>query len=160
MSMRNLFWEYSVSTYDKQGVEEECLRAQNALGVDVNALLYASWLASIDQRLSFSHLEGLESSVQEWRSRVVLPLRGLREQLRDYPEAGALREGVKSLELQAEHEQQDIMWRYYLLAPALSVAPRPLQENLALLFESIGCERDRWLPVVPYLLSVLRTPRR
>ncbi len=160
MSMRNLLWEYSLATYAKPGVEEECLRAQNALGADVNGLLYASWLASIDQRLSFAHLEGLEESVQQWRERVVLPLRGLRQQLRDFPEAESVREGVKSLELQAEQEQQDLMWRYYLLAPALTVTPRPLQENLALLFESIGCERDRWLPVVPYLLSVLRTPRR
>ena len=107
VSMRNLFWEYSLATYAKPGVEEECLRAQNALGADVNGLLYASWLASIDQRLSFAHLEGLEESVQQWRERVVLPLRGLREQLRDYPEAQALREGVKSLELQAEQEQQN-----------------------------------------------------
>jgi uncharacterized protein (TIGR02444 family) len=157
--MRNLFWEYSLATYQRKGVAEECLRAQNALSLDVNQLLYASWLASIDQQLSFAHLNGLEAAVRDWRERVVLPLRHLRQQLKGFSPASDIRESVKGLELQAEQEQQDMMWRYYLLAPALSVASRPLQENLALLFESTGCERERWLPVMPYLLSVLRSPR-
>ena len=160
MSMRNPFWEYSLATYARPGVEEQCLRAQDALGADVNGLLYASWLSSIDQRLSFAHLEGLDSAVTQWRESVVHPLRTLRRQLRDVPEASAVHDGVKALELQAEQQQQDMMWRYYLLAPALVVTERPLQENLALLFESSGCERQRWLPVMPYLLSVLRGPRR
>jgi uncharacterized protein (TIGR02444 family) len=158
MSMRNLFWEYSLSAYARPGVEEHCLRAQNALGADINQILYASWLASIDQRLNVLHLQNLDEAVQEWRVNVVEPLRYLRQQWRDYQPADLLREELKVLELRAEQEQQDMMWRYYLLAPALATRPQPLQDNLALLFRTMGCERDRWLPVVPPLLSALRQP--
>lgn len=145
-----------MASYDRQGVAEQCLRAQDELQVDVNMLLYASWLASIDQRLSFAHLEGLDEMVREWRQRVVRPLRELRRQLRGYAEAEPVRESVRTLELQSEQRQQDMMWRYYLLAPALVVSRRPLAENLALLFESMDCAREDWQPRLSALVAVLR----
>ena len=157
--MRNLFWEYSLATYRRRGVAEHCLRAQNALGIDINFLLYASWLASIDQRLDFSHLRGLDANVGQWREEVVVPLRNLRQHWRSLPAAAELRTELQAIELRAEQNQQDMMWRYYLLAPPLQSRPRPLQENLVLTFESQGCDRERWMAVVPYLLSALRAAR-
>ena len=154
--MQNPIWEYSLAAYGRPDVAQACLRAQDELGVDVNILLYASWLASTDQRLNFSHLEGLDQAVRDWRERVVSPLRGLRRELRDYAEAESVRDAVKSLELQAEQQQHDMMWRYYLLAPSLVMVKQPLQENLALLFESVGCDRERWSMEVPALMGALR----
>jgi hypothetical protein len=66
-----------------------------------------------------------------------------------------VRDSVKALELQSEERQQDMMWHYYLLAPALYVSRQPLEENLVLAFESMGCERTHWSPVVDALLPVL-----
>ncbi len=155
MSMSNPIWEHSLVAYGREGVARECLRAQDELQADVNVLLYASWLASTDQRLNFAHLEGLEKAVGEWRQRVVLPLRTQRQALRDYADAASVCESLQALELQSEEEEQNRIWRFYLLAPALVVAEQPLEENLALVFESTGCERERWQPMVQALLAVL-----
>ncbi len=155
MTMRNPIWEFSLELYRREGVAEQCLRAQNELDADVNVLLYAAWLASTDQRLSFAHLEGLDKAVGEWRARVVQPLRILRQSWREYAEAAAIRDAVKDLELRAEEQQQNRIWQYYLLAPALASVPRPLEENLALVFESMGCDRELWSPMSQALLAVL-----
>jgi uncharacterized protein (TIGR02444 family) len=155
--MVNPIWEYSLAVYGREEVARECLRAQDELQADVNTVLYAGWLASTDQRLSFAHLEGLDAAVGQWRERVVVPLRTLRRQLRDYPDGAAVRDSIKALELQSEERQQGMMWRYYLLAPALVVARQPLEENLVLAFESMGCERERWSPVVETLVPLLRS---
>ncbi len=155
MTMRNPIWEFSLAAYRREGVAEQCLRAQDELNADVNLLLYGAWLASTDQRLSFAHLEGLDKAIGEWRARVVQPLRTLRQSWRDYAEAVAIRDVVKDLELQAEEQEQNKIWQYYLLAPALTNVPRPLEENLALVFESMGCDRDHWSPLAQALLAVL-----
>lgn len=155
MTMRNPIWEFSVATYQREGVADECLRAQDELNADVNVLLYAAWLAATDQRLSFAHLEGLEEAIGEWRARVVQPLRTLRQSWRDYAGVAALRDVVKDLELRAEEQEQNRIWQYYLLAPSLTNVPGPLEENLALVFESMGCQREQWSPMSQSLLAVL-----
>ena len=48
-----------------------------------------------------------------------------------------MRESIKSLELQSERQQQDMMWDYFQSAQPLPVAPTPPLENLALLVDDI-----------------------
>ena len=155
MRMSNPIWDFSLTAYQRDGVAAHCLRAQDDLRVDVNVILYAAWLASTDQRLSFAHLEGLDRSIDEWRRRVVQPLRELRQSLREYDDAAGIRDSVKELELRGEEQLQNRIWQYYLLAPALVVDKRPLEENLTLVFESIGCDREAWYPLVQSLLPLL-----
>ncbi len=155
MRMSNPIWDFSLTAYKRDGVAAHCLRAQDELRADVNVILYAAWLASTDQRLSFAHLEGLDNSIGEWRRRVVEPLRSLRQSLREYDDAAGIRDSVKDLELQGEEQLQNRIWQYYLLAPALVVARRPLEENLTLVFESIGSDREHWYPLVQSLLPLL-----
>ncbi|MDX1735786.1 MAG: TIGR02444 family protein, partial [Halioglobus sp.] len=103
-------------------------------GLDVNTLLYAAWLASMGLDLSREHLQQVEAAVDDWRARVVRPLRELRVSLRDFEPALALREELKALELQAERGQQDIM---YALYSAYDPGNRPdaLPHNLALVLQ-------------------------
>ncbi|MDX1735201.1 MAG: TIGR02444 family protein [Halioglobus sp.] len=130
----NPFWDYSLSVYARPGVAAACLALQDDCGLDVNTLLYAAWLASMGLDLSREHLQQVEAAVDDWRARVVRPLRELRVSLRDFEPAVALREELTALELQAERGQQDLMYALYT-AYDPGTRPDALQHNLALVLQ-------------------------
>jgi len=129
--MTNPFWDFSLASYGRDGVSAKCLALQDEFNLDVNVLLYGAWLASLNSRLEREHLAALEVIIAPWREQVVLPLRTLRRNWREYPPAGSLRGEVKRLELQAERQQQDMMLAFLQTAPDLPFASQPLEENLA-----------------------------
>ena len=154
--MDNPFWEFSLAAYGLEGVSPACLAIQDELGVDVNILLYAAWLAATDRQLTRSHLAGLEDAVRPWRLRVVQPLRSLRQELRDYPAAASVREQVKELELNAERQQQDAMWHYYGNSEPPGVVEGALRVNLGALADSLPGYRgdaEKYLEVFAELLE-------
>ena len=91
----------------------------------MNLLLYAAWLAQREQRLSHEHLAGVEALIADWRDDMVKPLRALRQRWRQIPDAAAMRDEIKSLELRAERQQQDTMYAYYQGSAGLSWAAEP-----------------------------------
>lgn len=140
-TMSNPFWDYSLASYGLEGVAPGCLVLQDTCGLDVNVLLYAAWLAQMDQRLSGEHLAGLEAQIVDWRERVIKPLRALRRQLQDYPPASGMLEEIKALELRAEQQQQDLMFAFFQMNDDLPRASRPLRENLVLVAQ-FACPQD------------------
>jgi uncharacterized protein (TIGR02444 family) len=150
--MNNDFWSFSLACYGHSGVAKSALAAQDELGLDVNVILYAAWLASMNKVLSAAHLAGLEAAVAPWQARVVAPLRAQRRALKGYSVAAQIRESLKSLELEAEHRQQDMMWSFFLGAGDMEDSPEPLPGNLALLWQT-GHGR---CPVFSSLLEKLR----
>jgi uncharacterized protein (TIGR02444 family) len=130
--MDNPFWDYSLAVYARDGVADALLALQDGFGLDVNLLLYAAWLADRGLQLEPGHLAALEARVAPWREQVIRPLRRLRRQWRDYPEAAALRDALKVLELQAEQSQQALIWAYFRSAGPLPEAPGTLRHNLRL----------------------------
>jgi uncharacterized protein (TIGR02444 family) len=141
--MDNPFWDYSLAVYAGDGVADALLALQDRFGLDVNLLLYAAWLADRGLQLDAAHLAALEARVAPWREQVIHPLRRLRRQWRDYPEAAALREALKALELQAEQSQQALMWEYFRSAGALPEVPGTLRHNLRLA-AGAGARRPGW----------------
>ena len=135
--MSNDFWAFSLATYATDGVAETCIRVQDEMNLDVNLVLYACWLASMGRTMTLSHCVEIEKRISEWRQRVVLPLRALRRDLRNFSKAASLRENIKALELQAERQQQDMMWDFFQSVQPLPVGPtRPL-DNLMVLVDDI-----------------------
>ena len=130
--MSNPFWDYSVAAYSRDGVPQACLELQDCCGLDVNVLLYGAWLAVLDRRLTRPHLADIDVGVEEWRSKVVQPLRSLRRELRSYPAAAAIREDIKAVELRGERQQQDIMYEIHRACDAQPAAEQVLHENLTL----------------------------
>jgi len=128
--MTNPFWDFSLASYSRDGVPENCLALQDDFKLDVNVLLYGAWLASQDKRLEMEHLAALEVVITPWREQVVEPLRALRRRWREYPPADSLRGEVKRLELQAERQQQDMMLAFLRAASEPPGASQPLEENL------------------------------
>ena len=45
------FWRFSLATYRKPGVADACLALQDGCGVDVNVLLFVTWLGTQGRRL-------------------------------------------------------------------------------------------------------------
>ncbi len=107
--MNRSLWDFAVDTYARTGVEAALLELQDAKGADVLLVLYALWLDERAELLSQNGLATLDAELGPWRARVVEPVRALRKQWRDFPEAANLREALKKLELDAERHQLLIM---------------------------------------------------
>lgn len=138
--MSNPFWEFSLAHYELDDVPQACLVLQDEFGLDVNLLLYAAWLASLDLALTADHLAQVEAAVAAWREEVVLPTRELRRNLKEIPGADALREKIARLELEAEAHQQDLIFACY--RESVLQGPGNLAANLA---EVAGLGVDRAL---------------
>lgn len=111
---RSAFWTFSITIYARPGVAPACLDLQARHGLDVNLLLYAIWIGISGRgRLSRRALDhALELSVA-WSTQVVRPLRQVRTRLKHERPVGmpvsrveALRQAVKTAELDAEHLEQ------------------------------------------------------
>lgn len=152
--MNNPLWQFSVDRYDRPGVAELCLQAQDRCGVDVNFLLYAAWLADTGYHLDAEHLAGLTQATAQWRREVVSPLRTLRRQWRGVEEAAALREKLKSLELEAERSLQDTIWHYFRSRPP-AAGETDLRCNLLVVFVGQGVARDSGEKMVDSLARAL-----
>ena len=154
--MSNPFWDFSLSNYGRDGVAQTCLTLQDAFNLDVNVLLYGGWLAAMDQCLTADHLAGMEVIIAPWRERVVLPLRRLRRDWRDYPVASDLRDEVKTLELRAEQQQQDMMLAFYAAAGELPTARRPVASNLIVVASASCPDTDGWTLGIDQLAANLQ----
>jgi uncharacterized protein (TIGR02444 family) len=153
--MNNEFWTFSLATYAADGVAEAALAVQDEFDIDVNVLLYVSWMASRNHKMTHTHLAELEICIQQWRQRVVIPLRSLRRQLKDYPDAATVREGIKALELQSERQQQDMMWKFSNAAESLPALNCPLAHNLGLLVDSDQDDGGCWKTLLDCLATVV-----
>ncbi len=98
-------WSFSLNTYARPGVEGVCLQLQSA-GANVCLLLCGLWLEQRTVGCTEQRLQALFQVAGPWEVNVVQPLRALRTQWKiaaaDDPELNALREQIKTLELESE----------------------------------------------------------
>ena len=98
-------WDFALALYARPGVEEACLRAQDA-GENVCLLLCGAWLDARRIAWSADRQRLLQSLTQAHESTFIAPLRALRDSWRaaatSDTEVAVLREEVKQLELHAE----------------------------------------------------------
>ncbi|QJE72302.1 TIGR02444 family protein [Aerophototrophica crusticola] len=133
-------WTFSLTVYAHPGVAEACLHAQDALGQDVNLLLWAAWVgAAHGHGLSGGEVAAARAAVAPWSESVVLPLRALRRGLKagpppaPSPATDALRERVKALELEAERIEQDVLSAHPAVLRPGPVRAAALRANVGLL---------------------------
>lgn len=111
----NEFWTFSLALYAAPDVAAECLSLQDRYGVDVNLLLFFTWLgASRRKSLSASEVEQVRGRVAHWHATVVRPLRAVRRDLKEAraDSSQALRDRVKALELEAEQIEQAMLFEF------------------------------------------------
>jgi uncharacterized protein (TIGR02444 family) len=129
------FWTWSLATYARPGVADACLELQDRLGLDVNRLLLAWWLAANGLALPET-ADALAAFADPWQRQVVGPLRSVRRALKGsaLPGATALREAVKAAELEAERLEQHELERLTAMAgPAEGTPGELVARNLRVL---------------------------
>jgi uncharacterized protein (TIGR02444 family) len=110
----NDFWRFSLAVYAQVEVAQECLELQQALGVDVNILLFCAWIGTRSFALSRNDIEAASRTVAVWHENVVRPLRGVRQQIKILyrDEFGSFQASVKGTEIEAEQIEQAILFAY------------------------------------------------
>lgn len=137
-------WRFAVRLYGEPGISDLCLELQDRHGVDVPLLLWAAWVGvASGHALSTDELAAAEGAVRLWRRDVVAPLRAVRRRLKQgplpiAPTAGsaALRDRLKTIELEAERLQLDALARHPVATTGSADAGGALEVNLALLLPS------------------------
>jgi uncharacterized protein (TIGR02444 family) len=119
----NPFWRYSLRLYREPGIADICLQLQERSGVDVNVLLFVLWLAQEGRATGERDFHAIEEATARWRDETIRPLRAVRSRLKRPEiladtERSALRDAVKTIELQAERIEQRDLYRLSL-EPAL-----------------------------------------
>jgi uncharacterized protein (TIGR02444 family) len=112
-------WCFILRLYAEPRVADLCLHLQAKADVDVNVLLFAAY-AAVDRGwiLDRSALQLIDAAIEDWRQRVVVPLRALRRDLKSeslslrHPDSQALRDKVKADELFAEQIEFSLIMRF------------------------------------------------
>ena len=113
----NPFWDFSVDFYGREGVQERLIRLQESLKIDINVMLYCYWAAYIGEPiLTESQIENAVMRVKVWQKETVLPLREVRNKLKQYSCMDysvwfdEVRNKVIAAELEAERLEQLILY--------------------------------------------------
>ena len=109
MAAEDECWDFAQHFYATSGVSEACLALQDEFGADVCVMLHLLYLASGRRSLSDSGVVQLDAAARQWRETVIVPLRHVRQVLRQprmgYPERDTLRRQVVETEIEAERMQ-------------------------------------------------------
>jgi uncharacterized protein (TIGR02444 family) len=142
----NTLWDFSLRLYGKAEVSSACLKLQDEHGVDVNLLMFAAWQGRVRMaRLSAADVQAAVEATGPWRSRVVMPMRALRRDLKGaigtigaigavgtvgtvgteiHSDLEIIRAKVKALELESERMQLAALERLGLRLPTGGAAGR------------------------------------
>jgi uncharacterized protein (TIGR02444 family) len=141
------FWQFSVTFYAVPGVSPACVELQDRAKVDVNILFFLLWNATQGRALSKADLAEVERALGPWRDMAVVPLRQVRRALKAPPAsmpadaAEGFRTRIKSVELEAERLQQEVLYdlaQSGRLGRAISPPPEAARASVAAYQASIG----------------------
>ncbi|MBI3702368.1 MAG: TIGR02444 family protein [Rhizobiales bacterium] len=105
-------WAFALAVYGSDGVADDCLDLQERLGLDVNILLFAAFLGTVEGvGLEVSDIAAASAEVAHWQAEIVRPLRHVRRTLKPMRAEG-LRAQVKAAELEAEKIEMAMLWQW------------------------------------------------
>lgn len=107
------FWDYSLRTYAGAGVAAACIALQDRFGIDVNMMLFCSWIGHSGRGvMTGTELSAVRAAGAAWNEQVVGGLRMVRQTLKGgMPPApremsDALRRRILDIEVDSEHAEQ------------------------------------------------------
>jgi uncharacterized protein (TIGR02444 family) len=145
------FWAFSLSVYQDEDVQAECLDLQEHHGIDVNMLLFCAYLGAVHGAvLSDAEMRQAAELVADWHEHVVRGLRGARRALKAFATnpspfvstAEALRTGVKAMELEAERIEQTMLEQWSTARTAAGPRLEP-SAAVAANIQTLFAARDR-----------------
>jgi uncharacterized protein (TIGR02444 family) len=116
-------WRFSLRFYRRTGIADAAIALQDECGIDVNLLLFLLWLAAEGRLLSAAEVKQLDDEISAWRDLAIVPLRGLRRELKAMPgridgaAQEAFRSKIKAAELEAERLEQNALYAFAQAAP-------------------------------------------
>jgi uncharacterized protein (TIGR02444 family) len=142
-------WDFALAFYARDGVQEDCLTAQDRYGLDINALIFALYRARLG--LGF-HARDVVHLCEAMTGTIVGPIRNARVALKTPPAlvnataARTLREKVKAAELEGERLTLEALTRLPEgpVAPSLEAAlasiatPTPTDKDLDALLKRLA----------------------
>lgn len=110
------FPAFAGTVYAQDAVREVCLEWQDRHGVDVNLLLFACWFGLTRGEMPGELMQRAVQLSGAWQGRITGPLRRCRRDMKHWhpggprmprsPDYEALREQIKTAELEAERQQE------------------------------------------------------
>src|SRR5712691_2284935 len=77
------FWAFSLAVYGRDGVEDECLKLQELLKLDVNLLLFAAFVGAAEGvQLEREDIAVANTAIAGWHGEIVRSLRQARRALK------------------------------------------------------------------------------
>ena len=136
MGNTDSLWSFSVTIYRQPGVSHACLSLQDRLGLDVNVLLFCCWFGCTRGPLDGQTFNDALGFSRPWAEEVVHPLRAARTWMKannctQPVSQKLLREKIKTVELEAEHLQQDFLESLSSTKPAKFLEPELQLKNTA-----------------------------
>jgi uncharacterized protein (TIGR02444 family) len=98
-------WHFSLELWRHGAVQQELLTLQDEHGANINALLFAAWLALEGQ--CFVSDSVTHSGLSDWNASMTAPLRALRRQAKNA--SSELYQCLKNAELASERHEQALL---------------------------------------------------
>lgn len=102
-------WDFTLSVYGQDGVSQACIALQDRHGLDVDVILFCSWLGATGRgAIGREELDRAWGAIAAWQGEVVSALRAVRRRIKDgfpaAPEEAAkvVGKAVLSREIEAE----------------------------------------------------------
>jgi uncharacterized protein (TIGR02444 family) len=152
-------WAFSLTVYANSEVQKECLDLQDRCGLDVNLLLFCTFVGAYHRAQMSRDMVGEAAEfVGTWHKGIVINLREARRALKTFatgtlpPELSSarLRNDIKALELEAERFEQSMLeaWVGSRIAQWPRTEPREaIVHNVRTLFAA--CVRPPAVPSLP-----------
>ncbi len=132
---QSAFWDFTLESYPREGVQQAVIALQDKRGADVNLLFFCCYVAASGRgKLSRDDLAAADAALDPWRRQVTLPLRALRDAIKNteslwsIPGTPEVRGKVLGAEIDSERIAQGILEG---LAPAAPEGERSPAERRA-----------------------------
>ncbi|MFT6123241.1 MAG: hypothetical protein ACJAWS_002335 [Oleiphilaceae bacterium] len=139
LQLNNDFWQFSLSLWRNNKVQEVLLRLQDTQHLRVNLLLFSLWLG-IERKSIANHLLSILETTEPWHQQVVTPLRCVRQALPLQSPAPMLKPQVQNSELLAEQVEQALLFNCARKLPAATAkmnTNHPPDNTLSILIKNL-----------------------
>jgi len=137
MNLDNEFWRYSLRTYALPGVAEQALQWQDEDGLNINLLLWCSWLESQDIEVGREHLRQAAAGLHDWDLELIQPLRGVRRGIKGR-DAGVFSQDESLISMKAQLSETELLAEQWAQAWLYGVATDFLAEPESLHRSEVG----------------------
>jgi uncharacterized protein (TIGR02444 family) len=167
--LEQALWAFSLTVYGCEGVREECLDLQGRFDVDVNLLLFCTYLGA-EHGVILTRANAVEAynTVRSWHADIVTQLRQIRRSLKLWgtdknslmaAESEQLRAKIKAIELESERIEQTMLAQWAL--PRLNgwsrgEANAAARSNVATLLQTYGVQDTHPVRLIGAALATLR----